>query len=158
MGTSCCTNRDAKHGFERQLSQKSLIKLETSMNVDLDNKKDISRVLDKNEKFKYLFPFYRMDIDIFELKLRQMGGIKSNSMETEFVLIGDLKQKFCTSPAWREDWPMVAALLRLPEFKQLQYEEKEDLSTKITSSMQSEYVSKLELGIIALLWCNGTQQ
>ena len=70
MGTSCCTNRDAKHGFERQLSQKSLIKLETSMNVDLDNKKDISRVLDKNEKFKYLFPFYRMDIDIFELKLR----------------------------------------------------------------------------------------
>ena len=40
------------------------------MNVDLDNKKDLSRVLDKNEKFKYLFPFYRMDIDIFELKLR----------------------------------------------------------------------------------------
>ena len=70
MGTSCCTNRDEKHGFERQLSQKSLIKLESSMNVDLDNKKDLSRVLDKNEKFKYLFPFYRMDIDIFELKLR----------------------------------------------------------------------------------------
>ena len=117
MGGNCCANRDIKQGFERQLSQKSLVKLESSVNVDLDNKKDLNRVLDKNEKFKYKFPFYRMDIEIFELKLKQMGGIKSNSMETEFILIGDLKQKFCTSPAWREDWPMVAALLRLPEFK-----------------------------------------
>ena len=24
--------------------------------------------------------------------------------------------------------------------------------------MQSEYVSKLELGVLALLWCSGTQQ
>ena len=89
------------------------------MNVDLNNKKDLARVLDKNEKFKYLFPFYRMDIEIFELKLKQMGGIKSNKMETEFILIGDLKQKMCTTPAWRDDWAMVASLLRLPEFKLL---------------------------------------
>ena len=36
-------------------------------------------------------------------------------------------------------------------------EEKEDLNGKITPNMQSEYLSKLELGILALLWCSGSQ-
>ena len=123
----------------------------------MDNKKDLNKILDKNEKFKYLFPFYRMDIDIFELKLLQIGGVQSGEYQTEFVRISDLKQAFCGTPAWQEDWSKVEALLRLPEFKLLMNEEKENLRGKIGYGQEVEYLSKLELGVLALLWCHGSQ-
>ncbi len=78
-------------------------------------------------------------------------------MQTEFVSISNLKSTLCTSPAWREDWPKVAYLLRLPEFKELVYEEKENLDGKINKNHLCEYVSKLELSVLALLWCHGTR-
>ena len=105
-----------------------------------------------------MFPFYRMDIEIFQLKLRTMGGIKSSKMQTEFVCISDLKSTFCTSPAWKEDWPKVAMLLRSPEFKCLVFDEKENLNHKIGRNQLCEYVSKLEISVLALLWCSGTRQ
>ena len=73
-------------------------------------------------------------------------------MQTEFVSISNLKGALCTSPAWKEDWPKVAYLLRLSEFKGLIFEEKENLYYKIGNQL-SEYVSKLEISILALLWC-----
>ena len=95
---------------------------------------EMKRVFDKNEKFKYMFPFYRMDITIFQLKLKTLGGFPSKKMQTEFVSINDLKTVLCTSPAWKEDWPQVAYLLRLSEFKQLVFDEKENLEYKTGSN------------------------
>lgn len=73
----CSTRQNDSTSMHRQLSVQSLQKLEEHQDTDLDNVQDLKRIFDKNEKFKYIFPFYRMDIDIFELKLRTMGGIKS---------------------------------------------------------------------------------
>ena len=100
-----------------------------------------------------------MDIEIFELKLRTMAGIKSQKMQTEFVSISDLKATLCTSPAWKEEWPKVAYLLRSSEFKGLVFDEKEILINKIGDGKNQlcEYVSKMEISVLALLWCNGTR-
>ena len=39
------------------------------MPVDLNNKIDLDTVIDDIERFKYLFPFYRMNISVFEQKM-----------------------------------------------------------------------------------------
>lgn len=109
MGFStCCTNRDP--------TDKTTLGKITANNVDLDNKMDTDSVLDEQERFKYMFPFYRMNIRVFEQKLSKIKGIKASSKDTEIIAIDDIKKEF-SSPAWRESWHNVEKLLKTPEFK-----------------------------------------
>ena len=71
--------------------------------VDLDNKMDLDTVLDEQERFKFLFPFYRMNIGVFDQKLAKIKGIKASSKDTEIIFIDDMKKEFNT-PAWKESW------------------------------------------------------
>lgn len=71
--------------------------------VDLNNKMDLDSVQDEQERFKYLFPFYRMNIKDFDLKLTKIKGIKASSKDTEIIHIDDIRKEF-SSPAWKESW------------------------------------------------------
>ena len=56
--------------------------------VDLNNKVDLRKYdNDPQEKFKYLFPFYRLDIRVFEKRMNLITGIPANSKNTEIISI-----------------------------------------------------------------------
>ena len=42
------------------------------LEYDLPNLKDPSDISDSHERFKYMFPLYRMDIMMFEIKLNAL--------------------------------------------------------------------------------------
>ena len=95
--STCCTNRDANDKCD-------MGKVVTKGNgVDLSNKMDLDSILDEQERFKYLFPFYRMNIKVFDSKLSKIKGIKASSKDTEIILIDDIQKEF-NSPAWKESW------------------------------------------------------
>lgn len=76
---TCCTNRDDK-------AKVNLVDLDPRK-CDLDNKMDLETVLDEYERFKYMFPFYRMNIKVFESKMDKIKGISANSKDTEIIAI-----------------------------------------------------------------------
>ena len=62
----CCTHRDDnKNGLDNFLSN---MKGKPIIYNDLDPI-NLWTVKDPYEKFKYMFPFYRMDIEVFQKKL-----------------------------------------------------------------------------------------
>ena len=78
--------------------------------------------MDPEDRFAYLFPFYRIDIDSLWLKLDKIKGVPTPAHlkpQTQFVNIYQLKEAFSDSPAWREGWPNMERLLRAPELKSL---------------------------------------
>ena len=60
--------------------------------------------------------------------------------------------------AWSEDWQKIRFLLMLPELKQVMISEKMNVDNKITYEDLISYTSKLELGVLAFLWCTGTNR
>ena len=111
MGLStCCTNRDP--------AEKQTTKNIANGNgpIDLNNKMDLDTVIDDIERFKFLFPFYRMNISVFEQKMQKIKGIQATSKETEIISLEAFKKEF-NSPAWKESWQNVEKLLKTPEFK-----------------------------------------
>ena len=90
--SSCCTNRDAndKNGIGKQVRGM----------VDLNNRQDLNKVLDEYERFKYLFPFYRMNINVFDQKMSKITGIKACSKETEIISLDDFAKEFKKTDAW----------------------------------------------------------
>ena len=108
--STCCTNRDDH-------DKSNMGKVVTKGNgVDLNNKMELDSILDEQERFKYLFPFYRMNIKVFDSKLSKIKGIKASSKDTEIILIDDIQKEF-NSQAWKESWSNVEKLLKTPEFK-----------------------------------------
>ena len=73
------------------------------------------------EKLKFEFPFYRINIEQFDHNLSQIdqNELLSTNFDTSFVTIEQLKTALCVTPAWRELWPNVAALLQTSAFKEL---------------------------------------
>ena len=71
---------------------------------DLSNYVDPETIEDKYEKVKYLFPFYRMDIDSFEKCLKGITNeheYKSSSFHTSYISIEDMKIVLSLTPAWK---------------------------------------------------------
>lgn len=132
-------------------------KLKGGTKIDLDNKMDIESVLDEQERFKFLFPFYRMNIGVFEQKMAKIKGIKASSKDTEILLIDDIKKEFNT-PAWKESWSNVDKLLKTPEFKVITVTERRAIKGLVPQEKLINYTTKLEIGILALLWCQGSQK
>ena len=110
---------------------------------DMPNEVDPITVKDMYSRFKYFFPIYRTHIATFDVKLNALT-LKGDH-NSEYIQISDIKDAFCTSPAWRLQWPNLEALLQSQAFKG-------------GISQTSPYVSKLEFGALALLWCPGNQQ
>jgi len=63
-----------------------------------------------------LFPFYRMNISVFDQKMSKIKGIKANSKDTDIISIQDMQREFST-PAWKDGWSNVDKLMKTPEFK-----------------------------------------
>lgn len=123
---------------------------------DLDNEKDVHSLQDPIERFQYLFPFYRMNINVFHAKLNLVSGIVAHSKDTEIISLDSMKAVFCVTPAWTAGWRNVERLLRTPEFKAITIKEKNAIKNKVQHEELINHVSKLEIGILAILWCQGT--
>ena len=76
------------------------------LDVDWPNYVDPKSVKDSHERFQYMFPLYRMDIQIFDIKLNvllQCEPVKAHSgAVTSLITIASIKKTFCTSQAWRD--------------------------------------------------------
>jgi hypothetical protein len=78
------------------------------------------------------------------------------------ISIEDFKKEFERSEAWVEGIQHVQRLLELPIFKVLVCNNKtvdyfeEEIS--VPSDLRHRYISKLDVGALALLWCDGTQE
>lgn len=96
-----------------------------------------------------------MNIAVFEAKMQKIKGIQATSKETEIISIDDIKKEFDT-PAWKESWQNVEKLLRTPEFKVITVTERRAIKGVVPQEQLINYTTKLEVGILALLWCDGT--
>ena len=92
------------------------------LDVDWPNYVEPKNVKDSHERFQYMFPLYRMDIQIFDIKLNvllQSEPVKAHAGGvTSLITIASIKKAFCTTQAWREQWENVEALLRTHTFKE----------------------------------------
>lgn len=68
-----------------------------------------------------------------------------------------MKKEFNT-PAWRESWWNVEKLLKTPEFKVITVTERGAIKDIVPQEELINYTTKIEVGILALLWCDGTQK
>jgi len=62
-----------------------------------------------------------------------------------------------TTPAWTKLWDNVECLLKLPVFKEITLLE-HSKGSKIPYNELINYTTKLEVGILGLLWCTGSQK
>ena len=68
------------------------------------------------------------------------------------MTVDHIKQGFCTSPAWNDQWPAVEAMLYSSHFKEFAGEER--FKEHITDpSERVKFTTQLELGILGLLLC-----
>ena len=81
----------------------------------------------------------------------------ASSKDTDLVHLDDVKKVFMTTPAWRKLWVNVECLFKLPVFKEITLlEHKKGSSIELSECMN--YTTKLEIGILGLLWCTGSQK
>lgn len=69
-----------------------------------------------------------------------------------------MKETFCQTPAWITQWPNVEKILKTPEFKQIVVTERKAIKHKVSEDQIINYCTKIELGVLAIIWCSGTQQ
>ena len=79
MGNNCCSKRD-KEPISMIYNGNQIKRILKQVN-DIDNEHKY------NGEFKHLFPLYRMDVDLFCLKLEHIKGDKMFKLETELVSI-----------------------------------------------------------------------
>ena len=73
------------------------------LSYDLPNYVDPKEIDDTHERFKYMFPFYRMSIETMEYKLNKLHDSKrALTKNTDLVHIEEVKKIFKTTPAWNE--------------------------------------------------------
>ena len=86
----------------RHPSERSLKKV-VMEDEDLFNYVPPMTCVDKFERVKYYFPFYRMEltkfIERFD-KIEVCEDMNVNEMNTQFIKIEDIKKQFCVTPAW----------------------------------------------------------
>jgi hypothetical protein len=83
--------------------------------------------------------------------------MRINELKTCFVTVDDVRRAFAGSPAWRQLWGNVDALLRSFVFKELVVTSTvKSFNTKLVEEKWSDYTSKLEVAVLGLLWCDGT--
>lgn len=143
-----CTNRDPKEKKDRSKIDEP---------VDLNNQINPEMIQDEHQRFKYLFPFYRMDIQVFQQKMEKIQGIQTKSFDTQIITLEQLKTEF-GSEAWREMWTNVDKLLKVPEFKVVAVKDLQVIQNFIPWENLINCTSKLEIGILALIWCEGSMQ
>jgi len=90
------------------------------LSYDLPNCIDPNEIEDPHERFKYMFPFYRMDVMMLDVKLNALAlsDLPTHSRDTGYLSIDHIKQGFCTSPAWKDLWQNLEALLKTSGFKE----------------------------------------
>ena len=100
----CCSNRN-------DFSQKPLGHQDNDNDISLEA---FSKIDDRVQQFKYLFPFYRMDIGTLDHKLFELmkGGPSVFTIKDSAF-----QEVFCTTPAWKALWPNLEMLLKMPELK-----------------------------------------
>lgn len=59
---------------------------------------------------------------------------------------------------WKKYWHNFIKLIKTPEFKFIVVLERESLQKQIQQDELIMYTTKLELGVLACLWCTGTHQ
>ena len=96
-------------------------------NIDLDNWVDPSSIVDLTARFMYLFPFYRLNINVFLHRLNSIKGTPMSGICTEFIQIGDLVTAFKDSKAFNGSWFNIKKLLKTPELKCLTVDEAENI-------------------------------
>jgi len=81
----------------------------------MPNEVDPIEIKDMYSGFKYFFPLYRTHINTFDVKLNALTLKGDHS--SELISISDIREAFCTSPAWRLLWPNLEALLQSKSFR-----------------------------------------
>jgi len=103
-----------------------------------------------------------MDIAQFAYKLELVAPadeMRTTDPDTSYITIDDFKKAFCVTPAWKQQWPNVAALCRTYLMKELVVcNTIKGFSHKIQEDQCINYTTKLEVGALALLWCSGSQE
>lgn len=62
------------------------------------------------------------------------------------------------TPAWKQLWPNVDKLLRMPEFKCIVVKERKAIAEHVAREELEQWTTKLEVGILGLLWCEGSMR
>ena len=80
-------------------------------------------------------------------------------MASKFYTIDEIKKGFCVTSAWNYLWPEVDILLRSFMFKELVMTSTLDgLNYKFMEHEWSTHIPKLDIAIIGLIWCTGSQR
>ena len=67
-----------------------------------------------------------------------------------------MKKVLCITPAWKELWVNFVRLIRMPEFKSIIVKERAQLPAGIDRDKILDWTTRLEIGSVALLWCQGS--
>ena len=97
-----------------------------------------------------------MNIQVFQYKnhlvmAESVSATAHKEIYTEIITVDAFKKVFLTTQCWKKLWRNVEALLKTSWLKDIVLQQ--DLDTPDAINM----TSKLEVGTLALLWCEGTQ-
>ena len=97
-----------------------------------------------------------MMLDV-KLNALALSDLPTHSRDTGYLSIDHIKQGFCTSPAWKDLWQNLEALLKTSGFKEFVNDGcfKEHVTDP---AEQVKFTTQLELGILGILWCTDTQE
>ena len=127
---------------------------------DLDNEVDPNSIKDPLERFKYFLPFYRMEISLFTNKLQNVeSSHRVLKMDTDFIDIENIKKEFCQETgAWKHQWENLQNVLNSSSVKELVCSYVSSDGSPMEESHHRTHTTKLEFGIMGLLWCTGSQR
>ena len=155
----CCLSREDIPKIKKY--ERDMVRNEKG-EIHVDGKYiDPKSVVDPLVAFKYNFPFYRMDIGIFsDILIKMRHDRPLISKDTHFISITELKQYFFMIDSWKEKWSNIERLLKAPALKEMvcTYHTKNQfqIDMEVPDDQKLYYTTKLELGVIALLWCGGS--
>ena len=139
--------------FSKELSAEDMA------NADLVLPKNLE-IRDARELFKIKFPFYRMDIEAFEQKLKEINHIpdprfKVKSAFTEVITVDQIREEFGEIAIFRDNWDRIEKLLKHPCFRELLTED-EATCSQMSQFKFETYVTKIDFGVLGFLWCAGS--
>lgn len=112
---------------EIDLAEKANMKLEIPM--------ESLHCRDRAEELQLKFPFYRMEIDVFEFKLNKifLDNVTNElnqrwnlrTCATDVCTIQQFEEEFTKLPSFQSNWPRIRKLLEAPIFRQILEEDQQ---------------------------------
>jgi hypothetical protein len=162
------TNKEGQPA-EASVSQKKAASLLKDFNASGDDVKELTAAqlskLQPVERFEKLFPFYRMDINGFQLRTKQAKKLYADRRGiTRFetileVRLSDLQTVFKPHESWNAlNDPSSDFVSFLRDTCAPSEEEKADGDVETDDDTDNPHISLFHLRCIALLWCDGSNK